>query len=301
MPEALAGAPEAAKALLDHREGDADDEDTPTLFRYHADRFARRRTSDFFVHRDLEAFLARELEYYLRSEVLSFSSLAAGGEAQADAWLDKMRVIREVGRNIIEFLAQIEGFQKMLWEKRKFRRGCPLLRGRRAASGRATPRRPGMRVAVAGVGRARMRRRGRHPLRSRPRSMVGGVLPWGTVGEEPLRRTALTVRVIALVEGQTEEAFVRRLLAPMLSWMASRSPRRHTVGGEVTAVSRAGGRRKENSFAYCRKTRAAWSRRCSISMDCPVIGRDARRWRASHPERKRGPWNRPCNAGSRIR
>ena len=120
VPEALAGAPEAAKALLDHREGDADDEDTPTLFRYHADRFARRRTSDFFVHRDLEAFLARELEYYLRSEVLSLSSLAAGGEAQADAWLDKMRVIREVGRNIIEFLAQIEGFQKMLWEKRKF-------------------------------------------------------------------------------------------------------------------------------------------------------------------------------------
>ena len=120
VPEALAGAPEAAKALLDRREGDADDEETPTLFRYHAGRFARRRTSDFFIHRDLEAFLARELEYYLRSEVLSLSSLAAGGEARADAWLDKMRVISEAGRNIIEFLAQIEGFQKMLWEKRKF-------------------------------------------------------------------------------------------------------------------------------------------------------------------------------------
>ena len=101
VPEALAGAPEAAKALLDHREGDADDAETETLFRYHAGRFARRRTSDFFIHRDLEAFLARELEYYLRSEVLSLSSLAAGGEARADAWLDKMRVIqltRSVGR-----------------------------------------------------------------------------------------------------------------------------------------------------------------------------------------------------------
>jgi adenine-specific DNA-methyltransferase len=118
--EALAGVPEAAKALLDHREGDADDGETQTLFRYHAGRFARRRTSDFFIHRDLESFLTREFEYYLRSEVLSLGSLAAGGEARADAWLDKMRVIREVGRNIIEFLAQIEGFQKMLWEKRKF-------------------------------------------------------------------------------------------------------------------------------------------------------------------------------------
>ena len=120
VPEALAAAPEAAKALLDRREGDEADEEAPTLFRYHASRFARRRTSDFFIHRELKAFLVRELKYYLRSEVLSLGSLAVGGEARADAWLDKMRVIREVGRDIIEFLAQIEGFQKMLWEKRKF-------------------------------------------------------------------------------------------------------------------------------------------------------------------------------------
>ena len=120
VAEALAAAPEAAKALLDRRESDAADEDTPTLFRYHASQFARRRTSDFFIHRDLKTFLVRELKYYLRSEVLSLGSLAVGGEARADAWLDKMRVIREVGRDVIEFIAQIEGFQKMLWEKRKF-------------------------------------------------------------------------------------------------------------------------------------------------------------------------------------
>ena len=120
VAEELAAVPEAAKALLDRRAGDASDDEAPTFFTYHARRFARRRTSDFFIHRDLEGFLTRELEYYLTSEVLSLGSLAAGGEARADAWLDKMRVIRKVGRNIIEFLAQIEGFQKMLWEKRKF-------------------------------------------------------------------------------------------------------------------------------------------------------------------------------------
>jgi adenine-specific DNA-methyltransferase len=119
IPEALASTPAAAKALLDRRR-DAGDDDAPTLFAHHARPFAKRRTSDFFIRRDLESFLTREFEYYLRSEVLSLGSLAAGGEARADAWLDKMRVIREVGRNIIEFLAQIEGFQKMLWEKRKF-------------------------------------------------------------------------------------------------------------------------------------------------------------------------------------
>lgn len=118
LSKALASEPEALKALLDPRPGGPDV--APTLFAFHARRFARRKTSDFFIHRELNGFLTRELEYYLRSEVLSLSSLAAGGEASADAWLDKMRVIREVGGNIIDFLAQIEGFQKMLWEKRKF-------------------------------------------------------------------------------------------------------------------------------------------------------------------------------------
>ncbi len=91
-----------------------------TRFTHHARRFAQTVKSDFFIHRNLRRFLERELGYYLRSEVLSLSSLAAGDEVSADAWLDKMRVIREIGRDVIEFLAQIEGFQKALWEKRKF-------------------------------------------------------------------------------------------------------------------------------------------------------------------------------------
>ena len=122
IPEVLRKAPEAAKALLDHPGNDGNDENgnDDTLFRRHARRFVRKKTSDFFIHQNLEDFLARELEYYLRSEVLSLGSLAASGEERADAWLDKMRIIREVGSDVIKFLAQIEGFQKMLWEKRKF-------------------------------------------------------------------------------------------------------------------------------------------------------------------------------------
>ena len=120
VPEALATTPEAAKALLDPWGDDSGSDDVTTLFTHHARRFARKRTSDFFIHQDLRAFLARELDHYLTSEVLGFHSLVAGGEDRADAWLDKVRIIREVGTNVIEFLTQIEGFQKMLWEKRKF-------------------------------------------------------------------------------------------------------------------------------------------------------------------------------------
>ena len=38
----------------------------------------------------------------------------------ADGWFQQMRLIKKVGSHIIDFLAQIEGFQKRLWEKRKF-------------------------------------------------------------------------------------------------------------------------------------------------------------------------------------
>ena len=118
--EVFASVPEAAQALLDSPASDTSDDHASTLFMYHARQFARRRTSDFFIHRDLKGFLTRELEYYIKSEILSLAAFAAGGEMGADAWLDKMRIIREIGENIIEFLGQIEGFQKMLWEKRKF-------------------------------------------------------------------------------------------------------------------------------------------------------------------------------------
>ncbi|WP_420632723.1 DNA methyltransferase [Candidatus Palauibacter sp.] len=119
IPESLGEKPHAVQALLD-RWGGTEADDAPTLFTHHARRFARRITSDYFIHRDLMGFLARELDFYLKSEVLSLGAIEAGGEMGADAWLDKMRVIREVGGSVIDFLAQIEGFQKMLWEKRKF-------------------------------------------------------------------------------------------------------------------------------------------------------------------------------------
>ena len=118
IAESLASMPQAVKALLDPRQhGDGEE---AAYFAYHARRFTRRRTSDFFIHRNLDGFLSRELEFYLKSEVLKLGPFSAGSEERADAWLDKMRIIREVGRNVIAFLAQIEGFQKMLWEKRKF-------------------------------------------------------------------------------------------------------------------------------------------------------------------------------------
>ncbi|WP_338835625.1 site-specific DNA-methyltransferase [Neomoorella thermoacetica] len=87
---------------------------------HHLRQYTRRNTSDFFIHKDLKGFLMRELDFYLKNEVLNLDDLEAPGKTRAEGWFQVMRVIRAIGTRIITFLAQIENFQKKLFEKKKF-------------------------------------------------------------------------------------------------------------------------------------------------------------------------------------
>ena len=87
-----------------------------TLLLKHLRRFCRRNTTDFFVHKDLEGFLKRELEFYLKDQLLHIADL----EADFDSKRRTLRVVRELAGEISQFLAQIENVQKRLFEKRKF-------------------------------------------------------------------------------------------------------------------------------------------------------------------------------------
>ncbi|MCS6805497.1 MAG: DNA methyltransferase [Blastocatellia bacterium] len=87
---------------------------------HHLRQYTRRNTSDFFIHKDLRGFLSRELDFYLKNEVLNLEEMEAAGEHLSEGWFQLMRLIKRIGLRIIEFLAQIEDFQKMLWEKKKF-------------------------------------------------------------------------------------------------------------------------------------------------------------------------------------
>ena len=91
-----------------------------SFLEHHLKQYTRRNTSDFFIHKDLKGFLSRELDFYLKNEVLNLDEVDTAGEDRAEGWFQIMRTIRSVGGQIIEFLSQIENFQKMLWEKRKF-------------------------------------------------------------------------------------------------------------------------------------------------------------------------------------
>jgi adenine-specific DNA-methyltransferase len=110
---------DAVAALLHETRKDADGNPV-SLLDHHLRIYTRKNTSDFFIHKDLGGFLERELNFYLKNEVLNLDELEAGGEPRAEKWFQILRAIKGLGRKIIAFVAQIENFQKRLFEKKKF-------------------------------------------------------------------------------------------------------------------------------------------------------------------------------------
>lgn len=88
------------------------------LLLYHINRFTAKNTRDYFIHKNLKKFLMGQLDYFIKSEVLNYETLSE--EKYLDKHITRAKVVKEVGEKIIDFLAQIEDFQKKLWEKRKF-------------------------------------------------------------------------------------------------------------------------------------------------------------------------------------
>ncbi len=91
--------------------------DKPLLI-YQLSRFTAKNSRDFFIHKNLKKFLSEQLDYFIKSEVISLETLER--ERSLDRHITRARVVREIGEKIIDFLAQIEDFQKKLWEKKKF-------------------------------------------------------------------------------------------------------------------------------------------------------------------------------------
>ena len=110
---------EALAALTAERRKTSDGTSVSYL-EHHLRQYTARNTRDFFIHKDLRGFLSRELDFYLKNEVLNLEEMEAAGENLAEGWFQLLRLIKRVGNHIIEFLAQVEDFQKMLWEKKKF-------------------------------------------------------------------------------------------------------------------------------------------------------------------------------------
>ncbi|WP_201276933.1 site-specific DNA-methyltransferase [Microbulbifer sp. ALW1] len=84
--------------------------------------YTKKNSFDYFIHKDLGGFLNRELDFYIKNELLDWADLAAlkNNPTRLAPLLSKIEVIRKLGESIIAFLAQLENFQKKLWLKKKF-------------------------------------------------------------------------------------------------------------------------------------------------------------------------------------
>jgi adenine-specific DNA-methyltransferase len=84
--------------------------------------YTKKNRFDYFIHKDLGGFLTRELDFYIKNELLDWADISAlkHNPARLAPMLSKIEVIRTLGENIIAFLAQLENFQKKLWLKKKF-------------------------------------------------------------------------------------------------------------------------------------------------------------------------------------
>ena len=105
---------EGLNAALQKTEGEK------TLLEKHLLRYTKRNTTDYFIHKDIKDFLLGELDFYIKNEVLTIDDLGSENECEVEQYIGRIKVIKAISLKIIEFLAQIEEFQKKLFEKKKF-------------------------------------------------------------------------------------------------------------------------------------------------------------------------------------
>lgn len=91
-----------------------------TLLEKHLSDYTQKNSADYFIHKDLGVFLRRELDFYIKNEVMQLDDIQEADFARLQSQLALIQTLRTIATDIIAFLAQLENFQKKLWLKKKF-------------------------------------------------------------------------------------------------------------------------------------------------------------------------------------
>jgi adenine-specific DNA-methyltransferase len=91
-----------------------------TVLEKHLTQYTARNTFDYFIHKDLGGFLRRELDFYIKNEVMHLDDIEHESAPRVEQYLSQIKVIRSIAHKVIQFLEQLENFQKNLWLKKKF-------------------------------------------------------------------------------------------------------------------------------------------------------------------------------------
>ncbi|MBQ0942980.1 site-specific DNA-methyltransferase [Ideonella sp. 4Y16] len=116
-------ADEAVKARWLALAGRAPTEKDPqrTLIEKHLSDYTTKNTADYFIHKDLGGFLRRELDFYIKNEVMNLDDVQnASAFGDIEKSLRMIQCLRGIALELITFLSQLEDFQKVLWLKQKF-------------------------------------------------------------------------------------------------------------------------------------------------------------------------------------
>lgn len=97
-----------------------------TILEKYLTDYTAKNTFDYFIHKDLGGFLLRELDFYIKNEMLLTSDLVPDTTDQLEqqlitneARLKKAIAFKQIASKVICFVAQLEEFQKKLWLKKK--------------------------------------------------------------------------------------------------------------------------------------------------------------------------------------
>lgn len=83
--------------------------------------YTAKNSADYFIHKDLGGFLRRELDFYIKNEVIHLDDVQAAEQfSNIEKSLRLIQTLRAISLDLISFLAQLENFQKQLWLKKKF-------------------------------------------------------------------------------------------------------------------------------------------------------------------------------------
>jgi len=91
-----------------------------TLLGKYLRSYSARNTMDYFIHKDLGSFLRRELDFYIKNEIMRLDDISVGDVDGVTRSVKKITALRKIARQIVDFLALLEDFQKKLWLKKKF-------------------------------------------------------------------------------------------------------------------------------------------------------------------------------------
>ena len=83
-------------------------------------KYTASNTSDYFIHKNLKAFLLREMDFYIKNEIMNLDDVMNSDVHAVENYLVLLKVFRKIAGKLIDFLGQLEDFQKKLWLKKKF-------------------------------------------------------------------------------------------------------------------------------------------------------------------------------------